>query len=76
LWNLNYGLVVVAELRLVMDMVVVAVDLWREHFPSILVLYSKLLWVLAVLRVLEEKRVAVVVIVEYFSHQSLMQTLC
>jgi hypothetical protein len=26
-WNLNYGPVVVAELRLVMDMVVVAVDL-------------------------------------------------
>jgi hypothetical protein len=26
-WNLNYGLVVVVELRLGMDMVVVAVDL-------------------------------------------------
>jgi hypothetical protein len=27
LWNLNYGLVVAVELRLVMDMVLVAVDL-------------------------------------------------
>jgi hypothetical protein len=39
-------------------------------------LYSKLLWVLAVLLVSEEKLVVVVVIVGYFSHQSLMQTLC
>jgi hypothetical protein len=35
-----------------------------------------LLWVLAVLLVLEEKLVVAVVTVEYFSHQSLMQTLC
>jgi hypothetical protein len=41
-----------------------------------LVLYSKLLWVLAVLLVSEEKPVAAVVIVGYFRHQWLMQTLC